>query len=588
MGHHSRKKTVAETLQFLSQFRREEDGAITWLACFIFLMILMVGGVSVDTMIAEMRRGQLQSTMDSAVLAAASLDQELEPTEVVTDYIEKSPIDIDLINAYAVESLGRRFVYADAETSSVSQILRIFNNTRDEEGNWTFRERPTMTMSTETAAEEAVGSLEIALVLDVSGSMNSNSRLTNLKTAAKDFVDTLTATTEEGKLSFSIVPYATQVSMPETLAAEFPNLSDEHTYSNCINFTEDDFVYPEIDLTDQFQRTMHFDPWNSNDRRDNDDFVTSPVCVEATDNTREMVVMQNDPTMLKNFIDTLWGGGNTSIDVGMKWGTSLLLPSIRPAIEEMSYNGHVPVAFENHPLDTDSGESMKIVVLMTDGQNTSQYFIEDDFRTGESNIWWNEQEEVYSVYIGQDYGDEDNDGNTTEPMFYWPHSDDWMDHAYGEGVYEETETDYECYSYRRNGSCRRYRQVTTTVTVNEPGSAEVVSYADLWARTSIKYNLFEHYYPWMNDSQAADDWFYDVRSYVGGTTKDLRTKAICDAAKEAGIVVFTIGFEAPTSGQEVLEDCASSVSHYFDVDGLEITDAFAAIASSIRQLRLIQ
>lgn len=92
----------------------------------------------------------------------------------------------------------------------------------------------------------------------------------------------------------------------------------------------------------------------------------------------------------------------------------------------------------------------------------------------------------------------------------------------------------------------------------------------------------------MYDDDAWDDWYYAVRKSVGSTTKNLRTKYACDAAKAKGVIVFSIGFEAPSSGQAVLKDCASSASHYFDVDGLEIRDAFAAIASSIRQLRLTQ
>ena len=58
--------------------------------------------------------------------------------------------------------------------------------------------------------------------------------------------------------------------------------------------------------------------------------------------------------------------------------------------------------------------------------------------------------------------------------------------------------------------------------------------------------------------------------------------AICEAAKDAGIIVFTIGFEAPRSGQAILRECASSDSHFYDVEGLEIADAFASIASAIR------
>ena len=37
-----------------------------------------------------------------------------------------------------------------------------------------------------------------------------------------------------------------------------------------------------------------------------------------------------------------------------------------------------------------------------------------------------------------------------------------------------------------------------------------------------------------------------------------------------------------------MEYCATSASHYYDVIGLEINEAFASIARAINQLRLIQ
>jgi len=55
-----------------------------------------------------------------------------------------------------------------------------------------------------------------------------------------------------------------------------------------------------------------------------------------------------------------------------------------------------------------------------------------------------------------------------------------------------------------------------------------------------------------------------------------------------GIVIFAIGFEAPSGGQNLMRACASSDSHYFDVDGVEISEAFSAIARTINQLRLTQ
>lgn len=92
----------------------------------------------------------------------------------------------------------------------------------------------------------------------------------------------------------------------------------------------------------------------------------------------------------------------------------------------------------------------------------------------------------------------------------------------------------------------------------------------------------------MGQSAARNAWYYPVMDDVAYGTKDTRTRSICNAAKQNGIIVYTIGFEAPSAARVVLQDCASSDSHFFDVDGLEIRDAFAAIATSIRQLRLVQ
>ncbi|MFT7597011.1 MAG: hypothetical protein ACI8R4_004354 [Paracoccaceae bacterium] len=280
--------------------------------------------------------------------------------------------------------------------------------------------------------------------------------------------------------------------------------------------------------------------------------------------------------------------------MGMKWGTALLDPTLQPVVDNMIAAGTVDAAFESLPRNYNDNEALKVIVLMTDGQNTSQYFLEPDYRSGNSNIWWNDEEEVYSVYVGLDYYDEDGDGITQEPLFRWPSDSSFHDHAYGEGTYEETTTEQTetCQSYRRNGSCRRYQTIQTTVTVDEPGSAEIVTYPDLWAYTTLKSNAQQNYAPWMGSNSAYNDWYYNVRNYVGTSTKNARTKSVCDAAKAEQIIVFTIAFEAPSGGKTVLHDCASSDSHYFEVGGgadeLNISDAFTSIASSIRKLRLTQ
>lgn len=585
----------------LSRFSRREDGAMVIFGVYIFLMMLIVAGVGIDLMRFERERSKVQYTLDRAVLAAADLDQNLDPRSVVQDYFKKAGLGDFLTSVTVSEGLGYRIVTGNAQTSFNTQFMHMTGV-------------DTLTANASSTAEESIDGVEISLVLDVSGSMNSNNRLVNLKSAAKDFVDEMFDNSEEGKVSISIVPYATQVSLPEeffdglTVSTEADvdptdatvgapivqrehNLDHVNAYPRCINFEASDFDTTELNLAHEYERTLLFDPWSDFDGRDNDpmELVRSPVCEDSP--SREVVILEDDRTLLKDFIDNMWGGGNTSIDIGMKWGAALIDPTTRPIIEDMVDDGLVSDNFDGRPLDYDDTSVLKVIVLMTDGKNTSQYYINDGYRSGESNIWWNEQEEEYSVYVGLDVDDDDNDGVTNEPLFYWPFNGTWNDHAYGEGTYEETsyETDYDnCVSYRRNGSCRRYARVATVTLVDEPGSAEIVTYPDLWAFTTMEEVVEALYEPWMNDDQAWNDWYYSVRNYWGTSTKNSRTSSICDAVKDQDVIVFSIGFEAPESGQAVLADCASSASHYFDVDGLEISDAFSAIASSIRQLRLTQ
>ena len=555
-------------------FAQEESGAMMIFALYIFIMIVMVAGIGIDLMRFERDRASLQYTLDRAVLAAADLDQPLPPRSVVEDYFAKAGMADYLTGVTVSEGLGYRAVSATAQARMATHFMHM--NGVD-----------SLTAPAAGTAEERIDSVEISLVLDVSGSMNSNSRLHNLKVAAKEFIDTMIENTEVGTISINIIPYATQVSATESFIGHF-NLDRIHAYSNCVNFSAADFDDTGISTSVPLRQTMHFDPWNSSDRRDNGTPVVDPVCAHASDSSRHMMVMQNDRARLKAFIDGLYAKGNTSIDVGMKWGAALLDPSLSPVIMDMVEDAEVEATFANRPFDYTEDGVMKVVVLMTDGQNTSQYYVNDGYRRGQSNIWWNAQEQVYSVYVGLDTYDQDGDGVRAEPVFYWPHTDSWQDHAYGGQTYERTETSYECESYRANGSCRSYRTVHTTVTVQEPGTSELLSYPDLWAATPIEANARMNYYPWMNDSDARNDWVYDVRSSVGTTEKNRRADSICAAAKQQGVIIFSIGFEAPYSGREVLRRCASSDAHFFDVAGTAISDAFASIATSIRKLRLTQ
>jgi hypothetical protein len=397
-------------------------------------------------------------------------------------------------------------------------------------------------------------------------------------------VDQVLENSQEDRLHISIIPYATQVSLPETFT-QYLNLSGEHDYSRCVNFSASDFNDIAVSTTAELEQTMHFDPWNNYDGRDDQpapNLVPSPVC--EADPTREMILFQNDAKTLKDYIEALTAGGNTSIDIGVKWGAALLDSSLNTVIRSMVDDAEIPLVFADRPKPYTDEDTMKVIVLMTDGQNTAQYYIEDEHRRGLSEVWWNERDQVYSMM---------DDRGTSDP------GDDrfWFRDA-NSNIRRPDNTDYgsrEAYSTQTGWNRRPYgcdgnnNPASWDCTGSSTGGGTVrLTYADLWAWTSVRANVERNYYPWWNDSTADSVWRWGVYDSVNGGTKDDRTKDICDAIKSQEAIVFAIGFEAPTSGQDVLKDCASSAAHYFDVDGLEIADAFTAIAHEITQLRLTQ
>lgn len=525
------------------KFARDEDGALLVFGVYVFLIMLMVGGIGIDLMRFERDRSRLQNTLDRAVLAAADLDQTLDSRSVVEDYFTKAGLGQYLSSVTVIQGLGFRNVTATAAADVKTQFMHMGGI-------------DTLSAPAASAAEESIGSVEISLVLDISGSMNSNNRLTNLKTAANSFVDEVLNSTDSSNVSISIIPYATQVNVGETMLSQYTNVTDEHSYSHCVNFTSDQFSKTTVIQNEPLERTAHFDPFTYSQ-----DPIAMPVCPVRPDS--EILPLTNDRAALHAKIDSLTAMGNTSIDMGVKWGGALLDPSSRTIVSGLIAEGVVDPSFVTRPYDYDSGDALKILVVMSDGQNTNQYMLNPSLRSGLSDVWYNEDANVFSVYK-----------SNRALNYYWPPMNTWQDHPFGNGTYDKC-------GYKWNG----WNYIWTCSVTDEPGTARQLTYPELFNLISLKSNA---YYNYEFTSSAWGEHYQAAFSFRNSTAKDQYTKNICDRTKDAGVVIFSVGMEVPRRGRRVLQNCASSDSHYFDVDGLEISEAFSSIASSIRKLRLTQ
>lgn len=68
-----------------------------------------------------------------------------------------------------------------------------------------------------------------------------------------------------------------------------------------------------------------------------------------------------------------------------------------------------------------------------------------------------------------------------------------------------------------------------------------------------------------------------------------QARQLCDNIKDKGVVIYSVAFQAPQSGQDVLEYCASGTEFFFNPStGQQLTQSYQAIATSISDLRLTQ
>lgn len=526
------------------QFVQDQNGNVTVFSVLMILLVLTVSGAAVDIMRFEATRATLQTTLDRAVLAAADLDQDQDPHDVVVDYLTKVGVEKVLSGITVDQGMNYRTVTAWGEADLSTYFLRMSGI-------------DTLTPPALSVAEEKISNVEISLVLDVSGSMGSNSRIVNLRTAAKQFVDTVVQPYEEGSglTTVSIVPYNATVNLGPMLSSRY-NLSDLHDYSHCAIFPDTAFTQIAISTTAELERLAHFDLYSSNESSTS---LSRPWCATGTDS--EVIVHSADTQRLNAHIDSLGADGNTAIDLGMKWGAALLDPSAKPVVASLVGAGGVIAPAATRPAHYDDPEAIKFIVVMTDGANTTEYDLKPQYKYGMSNVWVDERstsslsDDRYSLLVDDNYGS-NND-------------------VYFRQRYENSSWSY------------RYQN-----TPDGGGNARRLSNAELFARFGTKAvakKMYERpYYDGYVSYNSYYDVYYGYTAIVGSTSADARLADICRTAKEAGIVIFSVAFEAPAAGQAALADCASSAAHYFDVEGVEIAETFHSIARQINSLRLIQ
>ncbi|AML51642.1 hypothetical protein RC74_10540 [Falsihalocynthiibacter arcticus] len=262
----------------------------------------------------------------------------------------------------------------------------------------------------------------------------------------------------------------------------------------------------------------------------------------------------------------------------MKWGVALLDPAAQPAIKAISEkaNPNIDPLFAERPLPFGDGinirDSSKVIVLMTDGKHEGRPFMNADKRRGPTPVYQeltSGDDNLFIYYEDDDnFLDIDNNVRVNSP-----------------GSYQITGEEEECtwYQYRRNWykKCEMVPTYTyVEADMDDENSIRQLTWPELFVLKTESW--IDNYGPLYYEPTSGLDFG------ITPTTQDNNLFASCDAAKKEKILIFTIGFEVEDAYLDVMRDCASTENHFFDVDGTNISAAFAAIASQINRLRLTQ
>ena len=317
-------------LERLSSFREDRRGNIAIMFGALIFVVVAAAGAAIDILRIERAQTALAEAGDAALLAAARYkgahpganDEELTTVaRKLFDSALKNESGID-VQAFKISFNGGASSFSLEIDADLDLLLMDVIGA----------DRQALT----TRAEAKLGKapyLELAMALDVTGSMNSNGKLSTLKAAAKDLVGSLLSF-ESADVKIGIAPFAQYASVGVKHGTA-PWLNNPGAgWSGCVGSR----AYP----------------YNVQDG--NYDAVKAPGLNGVTC-PDPLLTLTDDEDALTDMIDDLSASGWTYIPSGVMWAWSILSPQA-PFTEGLAY-----AALEKL-------NGTKALLIMTDGDNT--------------------------------------------------------------------------------------------------------------------------------------------------------------------------------------------------------------------------
>jgi Flp pilus assembly protein TadG len=650
----------AHLLRKISEFKSKEDGAMAIFVMFLFVIMLLIGGIAVDVMRFEMRRVALQQTLDRAVLAASSMTHAKRVPAPTTQQIAQEWFDVaGLGDEFTVDytaptltgsaNINARKATATAKVRSYNHFMHMMNI-------------PYMEAPVVSSAGEGIAKVEVMLVLDITGSMSSpavsgesTTKIEALRTAAESFVTVKTADVSNG-VSIGVVPYASQVNIPASLremynvtnVSHWNFLADQGVQDpnvNCIEIPTSTFTSVGLSTSTPMPMAavadMYFGDRSGFDEPETTlstsgsylpakDYPPSitfgpRLCTTKADDTATpedeseynlLLLPTKDETAINDRIAGLTADGNTSIALGMRWGTALIDQSARDIFTITDSDNTV------RPFDNNDETVRKIIILMTDGEHVANNHIRDAYKSGPSPIWRGSDGRYAMSFAAGDRGPFTGNLPHATNCSGWPLANNrtfFIPHLKRNSVRQKRAVDVvegQGTGTNTTNACDPLAWSTTArwPAIDASGNAildsngvqvvidaQRLDWSEVWRFLRLEYVIRQ-----LNNRAniSGGPNVSSLQSTFRGTYLDASTmndllQSNCKAAREAGVEIYGIAFAAPTNGKTQIKNCASpdilggpntsDIKYYFDAtDSAGLQAAFNTIASDITELRLTQ
>lgn len=581
----------------------DQRGVVAIIFGIAAIPIMGMVGASLDYSRAANVKSQLQDALDGAILTAA---HERQLSDAQLEAAIRTQIEAMISGAHGANSLTLNIRRSpDDETlMDIDASMQVGTTILDIMGI------ESITVGANAAVGVDFRSLEVALVLDNTGSMRSSGRIASLREAASDFVDVVTEDGESDNVKIALVPYTAQVNIGNGASMEQyldrDGLSQHHaqliegqviarrdTYS-CRNAWASNSVEahpdPETELAEWqapsddgpsvpgFSRLSFLDAY--------DDVLRELIGVN--------VAYAQTVTPYEYEIDGCFIYNPNQIS---HW-------QLYEQMDDVAWKGCVEARPEPFDVDDTPPDDNNADTLWVPG------FWIDDSGWSSTNNWLSDRQPEHDGddYDFYDYGAHysvykyaSSDGHSVDEI---PNTTRGPAQNCGDPIVPLTDNftmlqdRIDDMTYWRGGGTvtaqgvvwgwrtlspghpftegEPYDEVTKVMVVMTDGRNELVSSSN--GALGSHYSAYGHLATGRFPSQSVNG----ARQYI-----DTRTLAACANAKAAGIIVYTVTFGLDSSSRAMWDTCASETSMAYHVNSSsELVGAFNEIADSVGELRL--